>query len=177
MNFAYTTNRTDIWVIHADQAGDPINNRGELNVGGWRYPHNVLDPIPDGHNKPPWFISTQFGQMYATCWYTFEALTDSLIAAGETPPPFGLIAVAVGGTKIAQWVEWEAQSECKNVTCCDGIDCTQSPGSNPHPYVPITHDACPGNGGLYNGLIAPLVNTTIKGWLWVSASMSASAGA
>jgi hypothetical protein len=23
-----------------------------------------------------------------------------------------------------------------------------------------------GNAQLYNGLIAPLVNTTIKGWLW-----------
>ena len=26
MNFDYATNRTDIWVIHADQAGDPVGN-------------------------------------------------------------------------------------------------------------------------------------------------------
>ena len=112
------------------------------------------------------------GMLAATC-------TDTAVLCGSHGsacwPRYG--AVALGGTKIAQWVEWEAQSECKNVTCCDGIDCTQSPGSNPHPYVPITHDACPGNGGLYNGLIAPLVNTTVKGWLWVSASTSASAAA
>ena len=78
----------------------------------------------------------------------------------------GLLAVAVGGSKIAQWDEWEAQAECKNVTCCDSLDCTQAPASSPDPYRPIAHGDCPGNAGLYNGLIAPLVNTTIAGWLW-----------
>ena len=93
--------------------------------------------------------------------YTFEALTDALIAAGTTPPPFGLLGVAVGGTKIAQWLEWSAQAECTNVTCCDTLDCTQAPTLSPNPFRPITHEACPGNSGLYNGLIAPLVNTTM----------------
>jgi hypothetical protein len=76
--------------------------------------------------------------------------------------------VAVGGTKIAQWVEWDAQSQCSNVTCCDTLDCTQSPPypNGPQPYQPITHTNCSGNAALYNGLIAPLVNTTIAGWLW-----------
>jgi hypothetical protein len=46
----------------------------------------------------------------------------------------GLMAVAVGGTKIAQWVEWDAQAQCKNVTCCDTPDCTQSP---PYPNGPV----------------------------------------
>ena len=84
----------------------------------------------------------------------------------ETPPR--LMAVAVGGTKIAQWVEWDAQSQCSNVTCCDTLDCTQSPPypNGPQPYQPITHTNCSGNAALYNGLIAPLVNTTIAGWLW-----------
>ena len=45
-------------------------------------------------------------------------------------------------------------------------DCTQSPDSNLFPYQPITHANCSGNGQLYNGLIAPLVNTTIAGVLW-----------
>ena len=87
-------------------------------------------------------------------------------ADGETAPPFGLYAVAVGGTKIAQWVEWGAQSECTNVTCCVGAACTQSPASVPDPYQPITHTNCTGNARLYNGLVAPLVNTTVKGFLW-----------
>lgn len=72
----------------------------------------------------------------------------------------------MGGTKIAQWVEWDAQAQCTNVTCCDTHDCTQSPDSNPFPYQPITHANCSGNAQLYNGLIAPLVNYTIAGVLW-----------
>ena len=52
------------------------------------------------------------------------------------------------------------------MTCCNSADCTQSPQSNTHPYTPINHTGCPGNGQLYNGLIAPLVNTTVAGWLW-----------
>ncbi len=166
MNFDYTTNQTDVWVINADQAGDPVTDFNKLLVGGWRSPKNLVDLIPGGHNTPPWYLSTEFSRFYSTCWYTFEALTDSLLEAGGKPPPFGLLAVAVGGTKIAQWVEFDAQSECKNVTCCDSLDCTQGPTHDPDPFRPITHDDCPGNGGLYNGLIAPLVNTTIKGWLW-----------
>ena len=181
MNFPYATNRTDIWVIHADQAGDPVQNRGQLSVGGWRYPANLVEPVAGGHDQPPWYLSTAFGGAYAACWYTFEALTDSLLAQGQTPPPFGLIAVAVGGTKIAQWVEWGAQARCKNVTCCGTQDCTQSPqqvlpgGAHFDPYQPITHANCSGNAQLYNGLIAPLVNTTLKGFLWYQGAPTAAA--
>ena len=90
MNFDFATERTDIFVIN----GAGAEPRNELTVGGWRLPENLVDPIPDGHNLPPWFNTNEFGKTYATCWYAFESLTDSLIAAGETPPPFGLIAVA-----------------------------------------------------------------------------------
>lgn len=168
MNFAYTTNRTDIFVINADQAGDPEQNKHQLSTGGWRFPRNLVDPIPDGHNQPPWYLSTALGGFYATCWYTFEALTDALEASGEPVPPFGLIGVAVGGTKIAQWVEREAQATCRNATCCSTLDCTQPPPypGGPDPYQPITPADCPGNAGLYNGLINPLVNTTVAGFLW-----------
>lgn len=151
MNFDYATEQSDVWVIRAadNQDGEFIPEYNQLTVGGWRLPRYLVDAIPDGHNTPPWcraaphpgtartfrqflhhpcrrYLATEFSRFYATCWYTFEALTDALIAAGETPPPFGLIGVAVGGTKIAQWVEWEAQGRCKNVTCCDSLDCTQA---------------------------------------------------
>ena len=83
MNFDFATNRTDIWVINADQAGDAEQNKNQLSTGGWRFPRNLVNPIPDGHNTPPWYLATEFGRMYATCWYTFEALTDSMVAAGS----------------------------------------------------------------------------------------------
>jgi hypothetical protein len=156
MNFDYVTERTDIFVVNGHGA-EPSDM---LVDGGWRYPANLIDPLPDGHNMPPWFNANEFGKMYATCWYTFEALTDSLIAAGETPPPFGLIAAAVGGSKIEQWVEWGAQQMCKNISCCENKDCTQ-PEGDPWPDQP-THAACVGNAQIYNGVINPLVNTTVK---------------
>jgi hypothetical protein len=170
MNFDFGTNRTDIWVIKGgdNDADQTKQNRNQLTTGGWRLPSDLVSDIPNGHNLPPWYVATEFGKFYATCWYTFEALTDSLISEGKTPPPFGLMAVAVGGTKIAQWVAWGAQAGCRNVTCCDTPDCTQSPPyqNGPNPYQPITHTNCSGNAQLYNGLIAPLVNTTISGWLF-----------
>ena len=47
-------------------------------------------------------------------------------------------------------------------------DCTFDPAHVGDDYAPpsFTHAQCPGNAQLYNGLIAPLVNTSIKGWLW-----------
>ena len=168
MNFDFATNQTDVFVINADQAGDAEQNKNQLSTGGWRFPRNLIEAVPNGHNEKPWFNTNEFGKFYATCWYTFQSLTDSLIAEGQKPPPFGLVAVAVGGTKIAQWVEWDAQAACSNVTCCVSLDCTQSPPypNGPKPYQPITPTNCSGNAALFNGLIAPLVNTTVAGWLW-----------
>ena len=36
----------------------------------------------------------------------------------------------------------------------------------PNPYDPPTVQACVGNGQMYNALIRPLLNTTVKGFLW-----------
>lgn len=62
MNFPYGTNQTDVWVINADQ---DTKNAHALDTGGWRTPLNLVDPIPGGHDKPPWYTSTAFGMMYA----------------------------------------------------------------------------------------------------------------
>jgi hypothetical protein len=65
-----------------------------------------------------------------------------------------------------------AQLQCHNVTCMANqtLDLTKS-----------NAEACTakvgemavveGNGGLYNGMIAPHINTTITGWLWYQVSM------
>ena len=45
MNFDYASNRSDIWVINADQAGDPVANRNQLSTGGWRHPENLVEDI------------------------------------------------------------------------------------------------------------------------------------
>ena len=65
----------------------------------------------------------QWDTVYSTCWYTMEALTDTFIAKGEAPPVIGFLEVAVGGTKISQWVERGAAAACTNQTCCCQYDC------------------------------------------------------
>ena len=56
----------------------------KLSVGGWCHARNLVDSIPGGHEVPPWCrLATEFGRIFAACWYTFEALTDALLAAGE----------------------------------------------------------------------------------------------
>lgn len=95
------------------------------------------------------YNSTVLEQFSATCFYFAQALTDELIAATANreivdvrPVPLGLIGSSAGGTVIEAW----------------------SPNS--------TLDACPtaergaGNAVLYNGMVAPFVNMTIKGFAW-----------
>lgn len=94
-----------------------------------------------------------------------EALTDMMLAKGETPPPLAMVEMSVGGTKLAQWVERGAAAVCTNATCCCQYDC--QPESCPSPYFPAPNaTGCIGNGQMYNALVNPVVNTTIKGVLW-----------
>ena len=39
-----------------------------------------------------------------TCWYFGQALTDSLVAAGEPPPTLGLVCIAAVGSQIENWM-------------------------------------------------------------------------
>ena len=78
----------------------------------------------------------------AACWYFAQALTDEL---GEDAPPLGMIASSVGGTQIEAWSPDHALDVCKNTSC----------EKNP--------TFC---GNLYNGMVCPFLNMTIKGILW-----------
>lgn len=56
----------------------------------------------------------------------------------------GLIDTSVGGTMIEQWTQNQTiQLYCKDSKCPD-----------------------PSCGGLYNGLVAPYLNMTVKAFLW-----------
>jgi hypothetical protein len=57
------------------------------------------------------------------------------------------VETAVGGTRIEQWQPNSTIANCLNAT------------GQPIPQQPS-------NGELYNGMIAPFVNMTIKGALW-----------
>ena len=52
-----------------------------------------------------------------------------------------------------------AQSACSAITCqCSTPHCNSS-----QPYSP---EACPGNGELFNSMVAPFVNMTVFGHIW-----------
>lgn len=110
---------------------------------------------------------TQFEEAPALCWYFAQYLTDIFISNGETPPPIGMMSTPEGGTMIEQWSEFSSQKDsCLNVTClCSTSNCNQS--------QPLDRTICSGNGGLYNAHTEPLLNTTIKGWLWLQGENNA----
>ena len=75
-------------------------------------------------------------------------------AANDTsaPVPMGLIESAVGGTTIQSWTPNNTlAAACKNA----------SGGA----AIPHGHTA-PGDGSLFNGMVLPFVNMTIKGVFW-----------
>ena len=84
----------------------------------------------------------------AACWYFGQALSDELAKMNNgDAPPIGLIASSVGGTMIELWTPAEELQNCKNTSCGPKINTT----------------IC---GTLYNGMVAPFINMTVKGFLW-----------
>jgi hypothetical protein len=101
----------------------------------------------------------------ATCLYAGISLTDQFRAAGETPPPIGLMNNAQGGTTVEQWIPMDVQkaSGCKNVTC---LCPWPTPGWTNCPiYGGLDNPNCT-NGLLYHSKVEPIVNTTIRAVMW-----------
>merc|ERR1719387_2602110 len=87
-----------------------------------------------------------FSQFSATCFYFAAELSDQRQKDNNQVVPIGLIQSAIGGSQIEAWTPDSALGKCKNANLnADG----QSPP-----------------GRLFNGMVAPFVNTTLAGWLW-----------
>lgn len=119
----------------------------------------------------------------AACYYFGESLTDWMLKAGEPSVPIGLIESAFGGTMIESWVDVDVQlNSCSNITCASNqtehftkdtkAACLADLSLD---LVAPTYDwanpaaAAKGagaNGQLYNGMVLPFVNTSLKGWNW-----------
>ena len=78
----------------------------------------------------------------ALCLYFGQALTDLMREAGQYDVPLGLLDVAKGGSTIDQWSTNATTEVCMNTTMSSL------------------------SGTLFNGMLAPFVNMTMKGWLW-----------
>lgn len=85
-------------------------------------------------------------QFSAPCWHFAEALTDAFRAAGKDVPVLGLVATAIGGSTIEEWLDLPSQEACNY----------------------YQRDA---NGGelnhvLWDANIRSFLNMTVKGWLY-----------
>eukprot|EP01084_Bolivina_argentea_P257931 434642_1 len=90
-------------------------------------------------------------QFSGACWYFAQTLQDKYNLANIT---FGLINTALGGSVIESWAPnntiWNFNT--KSNAWCNSLN------------VNITPDY--GWGCLYNGLVIPFINYTVKGQLW-----------
>lgn len=124
----------------------------------------------------------------ATCYYFGESLLDRLLKA-EEGVIIGLIESSYGGTMIESWVEASQQFGCSNITCTSkqtmkftkkteqdcfaaGSDVQSHVDRHPEKFPELldgsgaTAKGAGANGQLYNGMVGPFVNYTVKGWLW-----------
>ena len=84
--------------------------------------------------------SQAFGNIPATCLY----FVYSLKKAGA-PGPFGFMVNAVGGTTICAWADSSVLSACPNSTYASSVASSLV---------------------LFNGMTAPLINTTLSAIVW-----------
>lgn len=93
------------------------------------------------------FNSTVLEQFSAMCFYFAQALTDELTAAQtDSTVPIGLVASSVGGTTIEHWSPNSTLDECPRAT------------------------RTASNAQLYNGMVAPFLNMSVKGFVWYQVS-------
>jgi len=85
-------------------------------------------------------------QFSAVCFHFGEALTEQFVGAGKTPPTLGLVAMAIGGSVIEEWMSNEAQEAC------------------------FGYQGSANGGGLNHLLwdvnVSPFLDMTVKGWLY-----------
>eukprot|EP01062_Namystynia_karyoxenos_P033708 TRINITY_DN24775_c0_g1_i1.p1 TRINITY_DN24775_c0_g1~~TRINITY_DN24775_c0_g1_i1.p1 ORF type:complete len:694 (+),score=180.72 TRINITY_DN24775_c0_g1_i1:72-2084(+) len=111
-----------------------------------------------------------FDSFSALCYYYGEQLSDRLAAANGKAVPVGLIESAFGGTMIESWMPVADQlASCSNITCTANTSLPFEPSTLSQCLqiaVELTYRGAGPNSFLYNGMVGPFVNMTVKGWLW-----------
>ena len=143
-------------------------NYGAVEGGGWQlsdvgaYPCTGGQPLsacsPE-RGGDEWFNNT-IDQFSAACWYTAEALTDMAAAAGEPEVPLGLIETNWGGTMVEHW---QPNASLNGQVCKNASGGAYSAAQLNRWDI----DA----GALWNGMLLPLVNMTVKAALWCASAM------
>eukprot|EP00928_Gymnodinium_smaydae_P062080 TRINITY_DN46016_c0_g1_i1.p1 TRINITY_DN46016_c0_g1~~TRINITY_DN46016_c0_g1_i1.p1 ORF type:complete len:801 (-),score=129.37 TRINITY_DN46016_c0_g1_i1:4-2379(-) len=140
----------------------PYQTYGTPIGGGWLLPDVGMYPCEGrpltecspARGSDEW-INNTIDQFSATCWYFAETLSDLAEANGEAVVPFGLVQSSLGGTMVEHWQP--------NASLNAGA-CRSASGE---PYSPSQLQRWDIDAGaLWNGMVLPFVNMTIKGALW-----------
>jgi sialate O-acetylesterase len=134
------------------QATDAMHSSVGGNYEPWYLSSATLNtsgPVPQG------LVDGTKGQMpldsfSAHCFHTFQELSHILDGQNKSTP-LGLVEVAWGGTEVQNWV----RNETINAACTNLTGGTPNQAAYPK-----------GTGNLWNGMILPLINMTIKGATW-----------
>lgn len=164
-NMAHNALPDDAWPVWDPYIAPPVapyRSFGDSPDGGWLLPSVGTYPC---HDRPPsecgpgrgsdeWYNNT-IDQFAATCWYFAQSLTDMAEERNETEVTFGLIHSSWGGTMVEMWQPNETLNAqvCKNASGGD---------YDPSQLNRASIDA----GALWNGMVLPFVNMTIKAALW-----------
>eukprot|EP01044_Picomonas_judraskeda_P004478 COSAG03_NODE_394_length_8267_cov_48.943315_5_plen_355_part_00 len=139
---------------------------GAINTLEYSWTH-----VADAVNSSSWQDSLLL-EFSAACLYMGVGLTEHMInASAESAQfdsavvPLGLMGVSWGGTLIEQWVELDQQFGCSNISC---LGCNATDPETGCAFSRANADAgnCPGNGALFNGMVAPFVNMSVFGFVW-----------
>ena len=95
------------------------------------------------------------GAFSAVCWFYGRNIYAALAAQGKARP-IGLIETNVGGTPIEHWSSPDALAQCYSTS--NTWDATRGPK---------------GESGLWNGMVTPLLNSTIYGVVWYQGEQNA----
>jgi hypothetical protein len=154
----------DAWIVPAADGGDCRHSPNPTPAGGITWCPIlpiVLQPSPNTNQKGS-YSAADF--VPAACLLMGVSLTDMIVAAGQEPPPIGLLANPQGGTTIEAWLPLEVASGCVNATClCNW----PNPGWTNCPIYQPLNASC-ANGGSYHGKSQSLFNITVSAVLWVS---------
>jgi sialate O-acetylesterase len=121
-------------------------NSSTLHVGSGTFHNSPGVKYYVGNGAPiPWLpVSNHFS---AICYYFGRALYKRMAAEGDVVP-IGLVSNHWGGSMIESWVP-ETNAATDEVYCTDR---KSRVGRTP--------------GKLFNSMIMPVTNATIKGWFW-----------
>jgi len=139
--------RTPLWV--QPQSKPPPPGKIDLRMR-WNLAEDAAKFLKNyNHNNSsdlfhPAANQTILNDYGAICMYFGVALTDLMRSGSDdaSDVPLGLMDVSWGGTMIEQWSTNETTKQCTGTSLKES------------------------SGTLYNGMVCPFINMTIKGWLW-----------